>query len=64
MHVGSVLACSTGENSAREQAPAMPSNVVALTATDYAFRAPDTIAGGWTTFRFHNNVCLVLPDEY
>jgi uncharacterized cupredoxin-like copper-binding protein len=29
--------------------------VVTLTATDYAFETPDTLAAGWTTFRLVNN---------
>ena len=30
-------------------------NVVVLTATDYDFQTPDTLAAGWTTFRLVNN---------
>jgi hypothetical protein len=30
------------------------SSVVTVTATDYAFDAPQTIPAGWTTFRFVN----------
>jgi uncharacterized cupredoxin-like copper-binding protein len=33
--------------------PATP-NVVAITATDYAFQAPDTVPAGLTTFKFTN----------
>lgn len=31
------------------------SRVVEVTATDYAFRAPDEISSGWTTLRFTND---------
>lgn len=31
------------------------SSVVEITATDYAFRAPDAIPSGWTTIRFIND---------
>jgi uncharacterized cupredoxin-like copper-binding protein len=41
-------ACSTAK-------PPSPPAVVTITATDYAFGAPDTIAAGLTTFRLVNN---------
>ena len=45
-----VLAACTAEDKAPDQklATATP-NVVSLSATEYAFQAPDTIAAGWTT---------------
>lgn len=46
-------ACSTKDNSPSQNLAAAP-NVVALTATEYAFEAPDTIPAGWTTFRLAN----------
>lgn len=33
--------------------PAPPA-VVDINAVDYAYEAPDTVAGGWVTFRIHN----------
>jgi hypothetical protein len=40
---------------AKERAPvAAPGNTVAVTGTDFAFQAPDTIAAGLTTIRFAN----------
>ncbi|MGH7538258.1 MAG: hypothetical protein ACREMF_06465 [Gemmatimonadales bacterium] len=44
----SLLAC------ARKPAPPATANVVAITATDYAFQAPDTVPAGLTTFKFAN----------
>ncbi len=49
-------AASTGGAAAPAGAPsdAASGDVVEVTAHDFAFQAPDTIAPGWTTFRFHN----------
>lgn len=44
-------ACTTGGEAPSTPAP----NVVSLSATEYAFQAPDTISSGWTTFRLANN---------
>ena len=46
-------ACST-EDKTPGQNPTAEPNVVALSATEYAFEAPDTLSGGWTTFRLAN----------
>lgn len=46
-----VTAACTSEDQAPRQTPAAAPNVVRLTATEYAFRSPDTIPAGWTTFR-------------
>lgn len=35
-------------------APSSDAYAVEITATDYAFRAPDEISSGWTTLRFKN----------
>lgn len=43
-----LVACS------RKPAPPATPNVVAITATDYAFQAPDTVPAGLTTFKFAN----------
>ena len=43
-----LLACE------RKPAPAATANVVTITATDYAFQAPDTVPAGLTTFKFAN----------
>lgn len=47
------VACTAGE-APRTDAAAAPT-LVTLTATDYAFEAPDTIPAGFTTFRMVNN---------
>lgn len=48
-------ACTTEDESSRQN-PATPApNLVSLTATEYAFQAPDTIPAGWTTFRLANH---------
>ena len=48
-------ACSTNDQTpVRNQLIAAP-NVVSLTTTEYSIAAPDTIPGGWTTFRLHNH---------
>lgn len=51
--VAVLSACSTREESPGQDRPATP-NLVSLTATEYAFEAPDTIPAGWTTFRLAN----------
>ncbi|HEY7685116.1 MAG TPA: hypothetical protein VH833_03305 [Gemmatimonadales bacterium] len=38
----------------RKPAPPATPNVVTITATDYAFQAPDTVPAGLTTFKFTN----------
>jgi len=53
--VAVLLACAPkGDAPPQDQASAAP-NVVSLTATEYAFQAPDTIPAGWTTFRLANH---------
>lgn len=44
-----------GDEAARTDVTASAPSVVTITATDYAFQAPDTIAAGFTTFRLVNN---------
>ena len=52
--VAAVLtACSSKEETPSRNLSAAP-NVVALTATEYAIDAPDTIPAGWTNFRLAN----------
>lgn len=52
-----LAACAPGDEASRSasvtDSTAAP-NVVSLTATEYAFAAPDTIPAGWTTFRMAN----------
>ncbi|HJR35934.1 MAG TPA: hypothetical protein VJ817_13350, partial [Gemmatimonadales bacterium] len=48
--VAVLSACSAREESPGRNPAAAP-NVVSLTATEYAFEAPDTIPAGWTEFR-------------
>jgi len=43
-----LLACG------RKPAPLATANVVTITATDFAFQAPDTVPAGLTTFKFTN----------
>jgi hypothetical protein len=45
--------CLTAGCAPRPAAPAGP-NVITISATDYAFRAPDTVPAGLTTFRMVN----------
>ncbi|HEX6643272.1 MAG TPA: hypothetical protein VF037_01260 [Gemmatimonadales bacterium] len=52
-----LAACSGGDTPpppAAGTAPAAAPRVVELTATEYAFDAPDTIPAGWTTLRLAN----------
>lgn len=52
---GVALACTTSDEVARvNTATALPT-VVTVTASDYAFQAPDTIPAGFTTFRLVNS---------
>jgi len=51
--VALLSACSTGGETPGQNPAAVP-NLVSLTATEYAFGAPDTIPAGWTTFRLAN----------
>ena len=51
--VAVLSACSTREETPGQNLAAVP-NVVSLTATEYAFEAPDTIPAGWTNFRMAN----------
>ena len=53
---GAILSgCTTGAQTPRESPTTAASNVVSLTATEYAFLAPDTLPAGWTTFRLANH---------
>ena len=49
-----LAACTKDETPAQDPATATP-NVVSLSATEYAFQAPDTLPAGWTTFRMANH---------
>lgn len=51
--VAVLTACAAREESPGQRPAAAP-NVVSLTATEYAFEAPDTIPAGWTDFRLAN----------
>jgi len=51
--VAVLSACSTPEKKPSQNLAAAP-NLVSLTATEYAFEAPDTLPAGWTTFRLVN----------
>ena len=50
-----VAACTARDDAARTDSTAATPNVVSLSASEYEFRAPDSIAGGWTTFRMANH---------
>ncbi|HET9293176.1 MAG TPA: hypothetical protein VFO06_02715 [Gemmatimonadales bacterium] len=53
--VAALPACTARDEAPRRD-PATPApNLVRLTATEYAFQAPDTIPAGWTTFRLANH---------
>ena len=46
--------CAAGEERSQQPASSAAPTLVALSATDGAFHAPDTIDAGWTAFRFTN----------
>jgi hypothetical protein len=48
-------ACGSGDETSRQNPATAAPNVVPLTATEYAFQAPDTLPAGWTTFRLANH---------
>ena len=48
-------ACTASDEVARSEKATAAPHVVSLTATEYAFGAPDTIPAGWTTFRMANH---------
>ncbi|HYJ78332.1 MAG TPA: hypothetical protein VEW03_01920 [Longimicrobiaceae bacterium] len=48
-------ACTAGDEEVRTGRTGAAPNVVSLSATEYAFHAPDTIPAGWTTFRLANH---------
>lgn len=52
--IACLSACTAGGEESQAGRSAAAPNVVSLTATEYAFRAPDTIPAGWTTFRLTN----------
>lgn len=47
-------ACAAEKDAPPPELASTAPNVVSLTATEYAFDAPDTVAAGWTTFRLAN----------
>lgn len=47
--------CTTEDGTPRQNLATAAPNVVSLTATEYAFQAPDTLPAGWTTFRLANH---------
>jgi len=51
--VAAIAACGAQERPVEQAAPAAQ-NVVEVTATDFAFAMPDTLASGVTTFRLVN----------
>ena len=53
--VALVVAATMRHETAHTEVAATAPSVVTITATDYAFQAPDTIAAGFTTFRLVNN---------
>jgi hypothetical protein len=58
--VGSLAGCRPesrrdADRAARTDLAAATPGVVTITATDYAFQTPDTLATGWTTFRLVDN---------
>jgi len=48
-------ACAARDETPRQTLATAAPNVVPLTATEYAFQAPDTLPEGWTTFRLANH---------
>jgi hypothetical protein len=53
--IASLSACTAADEETQTRRSAVAPNVVSLTATEYAFGAPDTIPSGWTTFRLANH---------
>jgi hypothetical protein len=50
------LACAKADAPPAEQAAAtQPPNVVAVTATEFAYSMPDTLPAGWTSFQMTNS---------
>lgn len=47
-------ACTTEDETPRQNLATTAPNVVSVTATEYAFQAPDTVPTGWITFRLLN----------
>ena len=47
--------CTSRGQPSVHDTPAAAPNLVSLSSADYRFQSPDTIAAGWTTFRFANN---------
>ena len=52
--IACISACTARDEETETGRSAAAPNVVSLTATEYAFTAPDTIPSGWTTFRLAN----------
>ena len=50
-----LTACAAKDEAARPDTTAVAPNVVSVSASEYAFQAPDSIPGGWTTFRMANH---------
>ena len=48
-------ACTARDEAVQTDTTTGAPNVVSLTASEYAFRAPDSIPAGWTTFRLANH---------
>ncbi len=53
-------ACATDKEAAPPESARAAPNVVHLSATEFAFEAPDTIPSGWTTFRLANKGTEIL----
>ena len=53
--IGFFAACTAKEEAAQTAATTAAPNVVSLSATEFSIQAPDTVSGGWTTFRLANH---------
>jgi len=49
--IASLVACTSKDEAVETTTTTAAPNVVSLTATEYSFRAPDTVPAGWTNFR-------------
>lgn len=49
---GTIISCNTGEEGSEAESNA--AGIVNVSAKDFKFEAPDSIASGWNTFRFTN----------
>ncbi|HYN83487.1 MAG TPA: hypothetical protein VES88_18555 [Gemmatimonadaceae bacterium] len=52
--IAAFAACKARDEPVQTETTTAAPNVVSLTATEYSIQAPETVPGGWTTFRLVN----------